>query len=451
MTRDWTEFLSDEAKLRNKSVMKLPDDDAISLALGLPNPTCFPLKGIQLDVESPISNFYKTDKINYTVDSHPDHLISSCQYMSSDGLQYFNDWVKFNYINKFFKPNYNNWNYLIQSGSTQSLDALFRLLLNPNVDTVLCESLTYSCFLETCIPMRIKPFSVKMDDLGLDPNHLDNLLNNWSVNNETKNFKMPKLLYTMPTGHNPTGITLSVERRKLLLEICNKHNILIIEDDPYYHLKLENDNDIPSLLNFDTQGRVIRIDSFSKMLMPGLRVSIVTANNTFIEKLSNHNELSIHSASANSQLILEMIFNKWGNKGFDEWLNHLQSLYTKRRNEMLDALDQFLPQDLVTYNRPNHGMFIWINANLNKFFKPETSQLTDYEWALFIEDEIYKVACEKYKIVLTKGHWFMQNKNQNVAGFRVSYSFASNDEMQKGAELFGKAVTDVYYSLYSSN
>ncbi|KAG0674788.1 hypothetical protein C6P40_003416 [Pichia californica] len=453
MTVDFNDFLSYEAKLRKKSVMKMPKEGEISLTLGLPNPDCFPFKGIQLDIESPLTNFKSTEKINYNINSHPDQLIDSCQYMPSRGLKHFNLWIKNSYINKYFKPNYSNWNFLIQSGATQSLESIFRMLINPNEDTVLCESLTYSCFLETCIPLRIKVFSVEMDEFGLKPDYLDNLLLNWKINEKTKHSKFPKLIYVMPTGHNPTGITLSIERRKLLLDICNKHNILIVEDDPYYHLKLidedNNNSNIPSLLNFDTEGRVIRIDSFSKILMPGLRVSIITCNNLFIEKLSNHNELSIHSASANSQLILEMIFQKWGEDGFESWLKHLQSLYIKRRTIMLNSFDKFLPKDLVNYNRPNHGMFIWININLNKFFKlPKYSNLSDSDWARFIEDEIYKISSEKYKIVLTKGHWFLQDKDIALSSFRATYAFVTEEEMVKGAELFGLAVKDLYSSMY---
>lgn len=448
MTRDWTEFLSDEAKLRKRSVMAIPKGDVISLAVGLPNPACFPLKGLALDVESPVSNFDKTEKINYTIESHPDQLVESCQYMSSKGLAHFDQWVK-SYVEKYFKPGYSSWGYLVQSGATQSLDAIFRMLINPTEDTVLCEKLTYSCFLETCVPFRVKLFSVEMDEFGVVPEKMDELLSNWAVNESTKNLKKPKLFYTMPTGHNPTGITLSKERRHALLEVCSRHNILIVEDDPYYHLQLDNDENIPSLLKFDTEGRVIRIDSFSKMLMPGLRVSIVTANHLFISKLSMHNELSIHSASANSQLVLEMIFSQWGEDGFDKWLKHLQSLYRKRRAIMLDAFDKYLPKNLVTYNRPNHGMFIWINAKLDKFVQPASSTLKDYEWATHIEDEIYRVASEKYKVILTKGHWFMHDQTTVCSGFRATYAYAKEEEMVKGAELFGKAISDVYNGLYN--
>lgn len=424
--------------------------DLISLALGLPHPSCFPLKGINLEIESPESDFKETEKISRDIESNTNEIIQSCQYMSSNGLLNFNNWVK-TYIEKYFKPNYNenNWNYLIQSGGTQSLDSIFRMLIDPTLDSIICENLTYSCFLETCIPFRVNLLSVGLDNEGISVNDIDNLLNNWSINYPNK--RKPKFIYTVPTGQNPTGITMSLKRRKDLLNICNKHDLLIIEDDPYYHLQLNDEQiHIPSLLKFDTEGRVIRIDSFSKMLMPGLRVSIVTANKLFIKKLSMHNELSIHSASANSQLILSMIFQKWGDDGFQKWISHLQKLYKLRRDLMLKSFDKYLPKDLVNYNRPNYGMFIWINANLEKFYNLKKNELNDNQWATFIEDKIFDVASQKYDVILTKGHWFMKDKeNTNISGFRATYSFANEDEIVKGSELFGKAVTDVYNSLYN--
>lgn len=451
MTKDFSTFFSNEANLRKASVMAHPAPGTISLSTGLPNPECFPLKGITLNVESPESSFQKSNEIKRNIIDNPDEIISSCQYMDSNGLKYFNEWVK-NYIIDNFKPCYQNWDFIIQSGATQSLDALFRMLINPIEDTILCESLTYSCFLETCIPFKINLFSIKMDENGILPDDLNQLLTNWYNNENTKKFKFPKLLYTMPTGHNPTGITLSSERREKLLEICNTHNILIIEDDPYYHLQIDDDNSkhIPSLLKFDTEGRVIRIDSFSKMLMPGLRVSIVTCNKLFRDKLANHNELSIHSASASSQLILQMIFKDWGHDGYLKWLDHLQSIYRRRRNIMLEAFDKYLPHKLVTYNRPIHGMFIWINIKLNEFPKLPNSNYSDSEWATFIEDQIHKIASEKYKVILSKGHWFMHDKSLIQAGFRATYSYSEEDNMIKGAESFGNAINDLYSSLYSN-
>lgn len=446
MTVDFTQFLSHEASLRSGSVMVgAKGEDLISLSLGLPSPTCFPLKGIKLDVQSPDSDFAETETITRSIETHPDEIVASCQYMSPAGLKQFNNWIS-QYVIDYFHPGYKDWNFIIQAGGTQSLDAIFRMLIDPGEDTVLCESLTYPCFLETCIPLRIKTVSVEMDDLGIVPEKLQELMENWDTSETTKHLKKPKLIYLMPTGHNPTGITLSAERRLQIVQLANTYNFLIVEDDPYYHLQLDENEHIPSLLKFDTEGRVIRIDSFSKMLMPGLRVSIVTANKLFIKKLSMHNELSIHSAAASSQLILQMIFTKWGETGFEQWLSHLQNLYRKRRHILLEAFDKHIPHDLVTYNRPNYGMFLWISVNLDVFKKPERSNLSDAEWATKVEDEIYDTAI-KCKVVLTKGHWFMHDKHMIKAGFRATYSFVDEDKMVKSAELLSKALKLSYESL----
>ncbi|TID31381.1 hypothetical protein CANINC_000010 [Pichia inconspicua] len=443
MTVDLSQFLSREATLRKGSVMVgAKGDDLISLSLGLPSPACFPLKGITLDVQSPKSNFQQTETISRTIETHPDEIIESCQYMSSSGLKYFNQWIK-QYVTDYFLPGYSEWDFIIQAGGTQSLDAIFRMLIDPGEDTALCETLTYPCFLETCVPLRIKTISIEMDENGIVPSKLEETLQNWNINETTKNLKKPKLIYLMPTGHNPTGITLSIERRRRIVELASIHNFLIVEDDPYYHLQLDENEHIPSLLKFDTEGRVIRIDSFSKMLMPGLRVSIVTANKLFIKKLSMHNELSIHSAAASSQLILQMIFSNWGETGFKDWLSHLQDLYRRRRDVLLNAFKKFIPHDLVTYNEPNYGMFLWINVNLDQFKKPQGSSLSDSKWATKVEDSVYNAAL-KCNVVLTKGHWFMHHKTMKIAGFRATYAFVDEDKMIKAAELLGKAIKNSY-------
>lgn len=450
MTIDWNYFLSEEGRLREGSVMTIPTgEDIVSLAAGLPNPKCFPLHGIHVDVQSPVKNFTTTDKISRIAETPRGEVTESCQYISFDGLTNFNAWVQ-KYLVTYFKPAYEDWNWIIQSGATQSLESIMRLLLNPGTDTILCESLTYSCFLETCIPLRVKLVPVEMDEFGLVPAKLETLLENWHSNDLVKSLTFPKLLYTMPTGHNPTGITLSTERRKQLLDVCNKFNILIVEDDPYYHLQLDNNRHIPSLVQFDTQGRVIRIDSFSKMLMPGLRVSIVTCNGFFRKKLSMHNELSIHSASGPSQLMLQMIFNEWGDTGFSKWLQHIQSMYRERRDLMLQAFDSHLPHELVTYNRPNYGMFIWVNAKLEKFKKPRDSKLKLHEWAQHIEDLIFKVASEKYRVTVTKGRWFMPDKSTPIAGFRVTYSYVDQTKINHAVQLLAQAIQEVHDTLLNA-
>ncbi|GMM31957.1 hypothetical protein DAMA08_047020 [Martiniozyma asiatica (nom. inval.)] len=446
MEKLWSEKLSTEAQLRVPSVMILPKGpNMISLAPGLPHPTCFPMKNLAVTLQDPATEFEQVKTVsNIDLDGnqHP-NLVESCQYIASTGLSDFKEWVG-QHITEFHKPDYKDWDFLIQAGGTQSLDAIFRVLMNSNEDTILCENLTYSCFLETCRPLRLKVFGVDINNDGVDTEHLDQILTNWSTNDKTKNFKKPKLFYTMPTGHNPTSVTMSDSKRHSLLDICRKHDIIIIEDDPYFHLQL-NEKSPPSLLKYDTDGRVIRIDSFSKMLMPGMRVSIITCNKIFHAKFKMFNELTIHSAAASSQLILSMIFKEWEESGFEKWLIHLQSLYKNRRDIMLNAIDKFMPNGLVEFNRPNFGMFIWLTLDNKKWPKTENSKTCN--WNLDLENEIFNLAIEN-DVAVAKGHWFMVDNETPLTAFRLSYSYAEFDQMERAIEKFSKVIQNVWDSHY---
>ncbi|VEU21353.1 DEKNAAC102410 [Brettanomyces naardenensis] len=451
MTVDWDKYLSDEAKLRLPSVMKMAarTRGTISFASGLPHSDCFPMKGLSIKYETPESNFKKcaigsNEDLANKLEAD-DEIYEACQYMSGRGTTFFDKWCH-SYIEKLHKPAYEEWDTLIQAGGTFSLSAILRLLCNPGEDTILAEELTYPCFLETCKPLRVKVFPVKMDEDGVIPEDMDRVLTNWNTDKKTRDFKKPKFFYSMPVGQNPSGVTMNASRKQGLLDVCRKHDIIIVEDDPYYHLQLNMETEeIQSLLKFDRDGRVIRIDSFSKMLMPGMRISIVTANKTFTQKLTMSNELSIHSAAAPSQFIVYMLMQEWKAAGFRQWLDHIQDLYRKRRDVLLDAFEKHLPADLCTWNRPSYGMFIWIKINMDRFPKLDADK-SDVEWAAKVEDVIFEQALDE-EIQLSKGHWFMID-NLNMAGFRATYACASFDDLYHGTERFGKAIRQVHAKLY---
>lgn len=451
MTQDWTRYLSEEAKLRKPCAMVgNPKPEAISLATGLPHPENFPIKGISIKYDTPESGFQKTavgstdDEANAS--EKDKEVYEMCQYMDGTGTTYFSKWCH-QYIERYHKPIYEDWDTVIQSGATLSLDAIFRLLCNTG-DSVLAEELTYPCLMDTCDPMRIHYFGVKMDDAGVSAKDMDRILNNWDTDEKTKNFRKPKLYYSMPVGQNPTGITMTAERKKELYAVCQKHDILIVEDDPYYHLQLsEKDEQIPSMLKYDTDGRVLRIDSFSKVMMPGLRVSIVTGNKVFIDTLVMSNEMSIHSAAASSQLMIYMLMKEWKGEGFEKWLTYIQGNYRKRRDLLLDAFSKNLPKELCSWNRPIYGMFMWLKIKMDQFPKLD-KQLSDAKWAIKVEDLIYDKA-SKNDVLLAKGHWFMIDE-KNMAGFRATYASATHDNLYEGSRRFGDAIRAAHKELYGN-
>ena len=216
-----------------------------------------------------------------------------------------------------------------------------------------------------------------MDDQGLVPAELDRILSKWDPARWNGSPK-PRVLYTVPSGQNPTGATQSIERRKEVYKVCQKHDVFILEDEPYYFLQMSPwkgvdaspqvppssheeflSSLVPSYLSIDIDGRVMRLDSFSKVIAPGSRCGWVTASEQIIERFIRHQEVSTQNPSGISQIILYKLLDEtWGHSGYLDWLIDLRMHYTKRRDILLAACDQYVPQQVATWTAPAAGMFV---------------------------------------------------------------------------------------------
>lgn len=251
-------------------------------------------------------------------------------------------------------------------------------MLGQTGEYLLVEQHTYTTVFETGLPLGFKFAQVLMDKDGLLPDDLDLVLSTWDESD--RGGKKPRLLYTIPTGQNPTGITQPLSRRREIYRIAQKHELFIIEDDPYYFIQLPVyrpgesatattasvtsvekyiETLIPSYLRLDTDGRVLRMDSFSKIVAPGARMGWVTASEQVIERMIRAHEVSVQNPSGFSQIaIFKLLHDSWGHLGFVRWLAHLRGEYTKRRNSLLEACDAFLPREIVRWVPPTGGFFV---------------------------------------------------------------------------------------------
>jgi aromatic amino acid aminotransferase I len=272
-------------------------------------------------------------------------------------------------------PPYKDWQCALTVGSTNALEQAYRMFTERG-DYILAEEYTFASAVETALPLGCKFLGVKMDAEGLVPEDMDNILSNWDV--QARGARKPFLLYTVPTGQNPSGATQGTERRKALYKVCQKHDVFIIEDEPYYFLQMQpytgpnaaavpppatNEEFlrqlVPSLLSMDVDGRVMRLDSFSKVIAPGTRVGWITASEQIVERFVRHNEVSCQNPSGISQLLLYKLLDEtWGHDGYMKWLMHMRIEYTKRRDAILAACEKYLPTDLVKWNPPAAGMFV---------------------------------------------------------------------------------------------
>jgi aromatic amino acid aminotransferase I len=250
-------------------------------------------------------------------------------------------------------------------------DATLRIFCERG-DYILTEEYSFSSALETAAPLGIRIAGVKMDEQGLLPEALDDVLSNWDE--KVRGAKKPHLLYTVPSGQNPTGATQGTERRKEVYKVAQKHDIYIVEDEPYYFLQMQpykadvpppaNRQEflkvlLPSFLRMDTDGRVLRLESFSKVLAPGTRTGWIVGSEQVVERFTRHFECSTQNPSGISQIALfKLLDEQWGHSGYLDWLLHLRLEYTRRRDSMLAACEKYLPTEVTSWIAPSAGMFV---------------------------------------------------------------------------------------------
>lgn len=279
------------------------------------------------------------------------------------------------------RPPYSDWRSALTIGSTGSLECAYRMFCDRNRgDSVLTEEFSFSTALETAAPLGIKVFGVKIDEQGLLPQSMDDILSNWDATE--RGAQKPRVLYTVPSGQNPTGATQGEQRRKEIYAVCQKHDVYIFEDEPYYFLQMQPyngadspevpppasvdeflDSLVPSFLSMDVDGRVMRHDSFSKVVVPGSRMGWVTASEQIIERYIRHAECCSQGPSGFAQLAMYKLLDEtWGHEGYLRWLMNLRLEYTKKRDALLRACEKFLPLDVVSWTPPAAGMFVSISV-----------------------------------------------------------------------------------------
>ena len=276
-----------------------------------------------------------------------------------------------------FAPPYADWQCCQTVGSTGALEQALRMLIDKERgDAVLTEEFSFSTALETILPLGVKVFGAAIDEQGLLPESMDEILSTWDA--KARGARKPHVLYTVPSGQNPTGATQGTQRRRDIYAVAQKHDLYIIEDEPYYFLQMQPYTGpgaadppppasvedflaalIPSLLSIDVDGRVLRMDSFSKVLVPGSRLGWITASEQMVERYIRHAEVANQGPSGFSQVILHKLLDQtWGHEGYLRWLMNLRMEYTKRRNNMLAACEEHLPREIVSWTPPAAGMFV---------------------------------------------------------------------------------------------
>lgn len=389
-----------------------PHDKPLHLSWGTPNDGFFPVNSIQVEIQdAPFEsslNFHHTNNsleqlpkdlkkldlnlekekksVNIVKRGEDKNLIDirqGFQYSMHSGMDQLNQFCK-DFIERVHKPGYSEWTTTLSTGAGDGILKTMDAVLNPG-DVVLMEEFTFVPSLmmikecgATGVPIKL---SVNSHSEGLDLDYLTNLLENWETLKPGMN--KPKALYTIPTGQNPTGLTQSVEFRKKVYALAEKYDFIIIEDDPYGYLTLPpfkkpdgvvkldefitveeylKDHVTPSYLTIDTKGRVLRIETFSKLFAPGLRIGFIVGHKRLIDVILRYAAVVTKFPSGVAQTLLQnVLYQKFGGvDGWIEWILKMRQVYIHKRNLLVNELTKstIYEKGLIDIIDPKAGMFI---------------------------------------------------------------------------------------------
>ena len=290
---------------------------------------------------------------------------------------------------------------LITSGAQQVMDLLTKTLLNEG-DTVLCEAPSFIGSLNTFRSYRAKLVGIPMEEDGIDTQKLEEALNTE---------KNVKYLYTIPNFQNPSGITMSLEKRKKVYELCREHNVIILEDNPYGDLRYEGEN-LPAIKTFDTEGVVVYAGSFSKVIAPGLRVGYVLADKTLAEIMGQMKLCDDVHTPVLSQMLCYRYLTQYD---FEAHLQELRKLYAQRCAFAKECFAKHLAPYGVTCAPAQGGLFLWLTL-------PQSIPMRDFCTA----------AVRDHQVAVVPGTTFTVDPSSPIQGFRVNFSAPSYEALEEG-------------------
>lgn len=297
-------------------------------------------------------------------------------------------------------------NILITAGSQQALSLVSQLLLNHG-DTIVVESPTYSGAVDLFHALGFRVVSIPVDSQGMQVEGLEKLLQQHH----------PKLIYTIPNFHNPTGTCLTTPRRRQLIILAERYNIPIIEDDFVGDLRYEGHTQ-PALKALDPGGCVIYISTFSKMLMPGLRVGFIVADGPIHDCLVNFKRIHDVATSALVQRALEAYVT------VGRYQTHLRrscQIFRKRRDVMISAIQRYLPSG-IHFDPPQGGLFIWLQL-------PQ---------GLASEDLL--PLARQHGVDFAPGTLFFPDGTEGNNWLRLNFVAQPPSQIEEGIKRFGKAM-----------
>ena len=357
------------------------DPDLISFGGGYPDPSLFPMAQLRDVFDSLLAG--DPAVLQYTVsDGWPRLREQVAERMARDGVAC------------------SAANVLILQGAQQGLDLVAKLVLDPG-DVVVTENPTFLGALIAFNPCQPAYAAVRTDADGMDTDDLERVL---AANPRAK------LIYTVPDFQNPTGVTLSLERRRRLVELANRYDVLVLEDSPYRELRFAGEP-LPTLKSLDTEGRVVFLGSFSKILAPGMRLGWSVASEALTERLGLLKLAADTQCSTLNMVAASTFLDRYD---IDAHVGTIRSAYRRKRDLMLSVIEERFPPS-VAHTSPDGGLFTWLTF-------PE-----DFDAAAFLRDE----AIPRAKVAFVPGATFYP-VTQEPNHARVNFSGVSDDRIVEG-------------------
>lgn len=365
------------------------DPEVVSLSAGNPSPEAFPIEEIK-EISSRL------------LEENP---IGVLQYSVTEGYPQLRETLK-EYMKSHHNVGRDFDDILITTGAQQIMDLATKSLVNEG-DVVITEAPSFIGSLNTFRSYNAKLVGVKIDDDGMNMEELEKAL---------QTHKNARFIYTIPNFQNPSGITMSLEKRKKMYELAKKYNVLILEDNPYGDLRYSGEY-IPCIKSFDDEGIVLYAGSMSKVISPGIRVAYVIAPKPIFQKMVVCKQGNDVHTNIWSQMVCNELMTKYD---FDAHLEKLRNLYRKKAQFMMDLMDKYLVPIGITYAKITGGLFTMCT-------------LPDYvDMQEFCKDAI------KNKVCVVPGNAFLTDESEECHTFRVNFSTPTDEQLEKGIKLLAK-------------
>lgn len=370
------------------------DPSVIPLSAGNPAPDAFPY-----DAVSALS-----------ADLLKNAPIDALQYGVTEGYAPLRRHLM-EYMGKKHQVGTENDDILITSGAQQVMDLLTKTLLNEG-DTVLCEAPSFIGSLNTFRSYRAKLVGIPMEEDGIDTKKLEEALDTQPN---------VKYLYTIPNFQNPSGITMSLEKRKKVYELCRDHGVVILEDNPYGDLRVSGE-DVPSIKSLDREGVVVYAGTFSKVISPGMRVGYAIGPKEVIQKMVVCKQGEDVHSNMWAQIVCHRFMTEYD---YEAHLERLRAIYRRKSQLLLSAMERYLKPLGITWHSFEGGLFAWCTL-------PDGVDMLDF----------VKRATQN-KVCVVPGTAFLTDESEPCQSFRINFSTPTDEQLTEGIRLLAKTYEEM--------